>query len=449
MASIEAKTQNAPAETLHEAALSRSAGSAPKHDSAPALRTPLSYNVPLVDLPRATKHLPLKVAMRVLGGEVRGTSDQLRSFAQWTHAGDPAADALVAYMKRPDVSSAEVRKMFNIALTEGISAVEHPPQELADFFREAESVPYWVDFRRLDLGSRFMRSVGYDAALLAIVGLSIGYLSEQANWVMIRSGELEKRAAPRTVETSAWIHEVIQPGALLLHGSGYQSTVRLRLTHAFVRSGVGKRDDWDQAYMPMHQSVYVTAILLFSVLAVMLAMTLGHVPTRRERDSVIHLWRYISYLMGVDTALIPTDIKDMFRLVRATFQENVNLEEERMVDGLKLGKALLAAYGPIFGLTGNSLREKIGLKLAERVNSTITFLLLGGEMAGAIGYRRPSYWLLPALGIYAGFNCARATVARIVPGMRVRYEAKQSERMTAFLEEASARVQANKSYVRE
>lgn len=448
MASIDTKNGSAVGSSADSAKLTAS-GAFHRRKSMHSTFDEFTYDVPLVDPPRATNHFPFKLAMRILGGEVRGTTDQIRSFAEWTHVGDRAADALVSYMKRPDVASAEVRRMFNLALEEGISAVRQPPEELADFFGEAESVPYWVDFKRIDQGSRFMRSLGYDAALLAIVGLSIGYLSEQANLVMIRSGELEKRAAPRVIETNSWIYEVIQPGALLLHGPGYQSAVRLRLTHAFVRSGVGKREDWDPAYMPMHQSVYVTAILLFSLLAVMLAMTLGHIPTKKERDSVFHLWRYIAYLMGVDTALIPADIKDMFRLMRASFHENVHLEEARMVDGLKLGKALLGAYGPIFGLAGGSVRERITLSLAERVTSTITFVLLGRETAGAIGYRRPSYWLMPALGAYAGFNFTRSALSRLIPGMRARYEAKQSSRITNFLENATARLDVNKSFVRE
>lgn len=408
-----------------------------------------SYDVPLVELPPAAKHLPLKMAMRVFGGEVRGTREQLRSFARWTQVGDPAADALVAYMKRSDVVSSDVRRMFNLALEEGIAAVQDPPKELADFFGEAESIPYWVDFKRIDQGSRFMRSLGLDGALLFVIGLSIGYLSEQANWVMIRSGELEKRAAPRAVETSTWVREVIQPGALLPHGPGYQATVRLRLTHAFVRSGVGKRHDWDPAYVPMHQSVYVTAILLFSVLAVMMAMTLGHVPTGRERASTFHMWRYIAYLMGVDSALIPTDTKDMFRLVQATFQQNIYLEEIRMVDGLKLGRALIAAYAPILGLDANRLRDRLIIRLSERVTSTITYILLGRETAGAIGYQRPSYWLMPVLAAYSGFNFVRSSITRVVPGMRARYEAKQAARLDALLEQAAARVGANNSYVRE
>lgn len=409
-----------------------------------------TYQVPLVDLPSYMRHPGFRLGAWLYGPkELRGTQKQIDSFTAWNTVGDPAADALVAYMKRPDVDSAEVRRMFDLALAEGVSAVENPPQELIDLFREVESVPYWVDLDRLDRAGKYLLSWGIDTAPVFVIGLSVSYISYQANWVLMRAGDLYKKAAPRAVETLSWLNEVMQPGALLPGGQGYQVTVRLRLTHAFIRSGVGKRADWPAGHLPMHQGLFVAPITLFSLLSVLVAMASGHVPSKNDREAVYHMWRYIAYLIGIEHSLIPADGKDLFRLSRAFLQDGTDLTPENVEEGLQLGKALIDAYGPMLGITGNGLGARAFRTLAKAYVSTIAQMTLGNEMADPLGYSRPSYWLLPPMLAYAGFNLARMRLVRLVPGGRARYEEKQRKRGARMIAKAVEASGAVTTYIRE
>lgn len=423
-------------------------------DSLPDLAQPANtstYRVPLVDMPSYLEYPLFKMAARLFGPrELRGTQEQIDSFTAWNTVGDPAADTLVAYMKRPDIDSAEVRRMFDLALAEGVSAVENPPQELVDLFREVESVPYWVDVDRLDHAGKFFLSWGLDTGPVFVIGLSMSYISYQANWVLMRAGDLYKKAAPRAMETLSWLNDVMQPGALLPGNLGYQVTVRLRLTHAFIRSGVGKRDDWPSGHLPMHQGLFVAPIALFSLLSVLIAMALGHVPSRKDREAVYHMWRYIAYLIGIDHSLIPADGKDLFRLARAFLQDGTDLTSaENVEEGLKLGRALIDAYGPMAGITGDGLGARAFRKASETVVGTLAQVALGPELADPLGYPRPSYWLLPPMMAYAGFNLLRMRLVRLVPGGRARYEAKQRERGARFIAKAVQATGAVPTYIRE
>jgi hypothetical protein len=86
---------------------------------------------------------------------------------------DPLADAVMDEFAR--IPESEWRALLELALAKGIEAVPHAPEPLRALFRQLESVPFWVDRERCNLGgATFMRCrLGF--AVLAMLSLPIIY----------------------------------------------------------------------------------------------------------------------------------------------------------------------------------------------------------------------------------------------------------------------------------
>lgn len=385
---------------------------------------------------------------RVLYGlpDLRPVRIQDENFARWRSTGDPLADALVARIKSG--GGRELRAQFEQALADGITAVEDPPAELAEFFRAAENVPYWADPEKLERGSRVYQSVGADIMPVFAMGLAMSYLAEDANRVLLRSGDLSRNAARRAVETLTWVGEVTTPGALYPGGDGYRAVLRVRLTHGFMRSGIGQTPGWPESELPIHQGVYVATPILFSVMTMALDLVHGHFMTRRDRAAVLHLWRYIACLVGVAPELVAADEPDQWRLAAVQMNHQIRLDDVTRASGRELGGALLRAYPELFGLDPRNPREARALGRVTAANTLIMHLLLGEKAATTLGFDNPALTALPSVVWHAAVNVLRRAAAYAVPGGRRRYEDRQRAVAREVLVTAGRRARADLTYHR-
>jgi len=389
----------------------------------------------------------LKLARLLYGlPDLRPVRAQDESFARWRSAGDPLADALVARIKNG--GGQQLRVQFEQALTDGVGSVEGAPEELVTFFQAVENVPYWIDPEKLERGSRVYQSVGADIMPVFAMGLAMSYLAEDANQVLLRSGDLHRKAARRAVETLTWVGEVTSPGALYPGEDGYRAAVRVRLTHGFMRSGIGQTPGWPESELPIHQGVYVATPILFSVMTIALSLAHGHFMTRRDRGAVLHLWRYVACLVGVAPELIAADEADQWRLAAVQMNHQIRLDDVTRASGRELGGALLRAYPDLFGLDPRNPREARTLNRVTAANTLIMHLLLGEKAATTLGFDNPRLSaLLPVLR-HAAVNVLRRAAAYAVPGGRRRFEDRQRAAAREVLVAAGLRVQADLTYHR-
>jgi hypothetical protein len=345
-----------------------------------------------------------------VGGDIRGDEQQVRRLREFAQAEDPLADAVVTWMQKQP--QGEGRRLFERALAEGIDALDTPSTALAVFFRDVEATPYWVDTDRLDRGARAITRTGLLGLFpLGDMSLMGGYLASRATKSLVGTGQIEHMATRRLVETAAWWIDVTTPGTLERGKKGYASALRVRLVHAYVRAAMNRREDWDYAAWdrPINQVQTTGTLLLFSLVFVFGTQLLGVRYTERERADILHLWRYVGWLMGVDEELLPADEDDAWRMLWLLAATEFIPDD----DSKRLAKALLKSHEAIG--EGHGAVGKVISHVSVRVHSSISRLVLGNPNADFLELPNDPVAQAAVLAA-AGANFAVETVRRLVPG---------------------------------
>ncbi|GAB3352039.1 oxygenase MpaB family protein [Amycolatopsis echigonensis] len=349
-----------------------------------------------------------RLAARTRGATAdEGQIKRLRSFAQQE---DALADAVVEWLHR---------EPHNRDLVDQALAGKQGPPEIEAFRAHVEATPYWVDHRRLVSGAKAITRAGLLGLFpLGDMSLMGGYLASRATKSLVGTGEIEHRAPRRLVETAAWWIDVTTPGALEKHGTGYQAALKIRLVHAHVRRAMNSRPDWDYDRWdrPVNQVQTAGTLLLFSLVYLFGTQLLGLRYTAREKADILHLWRYVGWLMGVDDELLPADEDDAWRLLWMLAATEFIPDD----DSKRLARALVDAHAAIG--EGRGVAGKVLAQVNVGVHSAISRLVLGRDNADFLGLPDNPVAQAAVLAA-AGVNYAAETVRQLVPGATALQEA--------------------------
>jgi hypothetical protein len=248
--------------------------------------------------------------LRVTAGVGRVDEALLDQIGRRMMARDAVAADLVRAMRRPGRAAGPAAEgrvtmaQFRTALEEGIEAVPGAPPALARFFAEVERVPAWVDWDELERGARAVRRFGRTADdVLLQLSLIGGYRFGGPPDLLVATGGLTGPGTMRRLgETALWSTSVIQPGAMRRDGQGFRLTVHVRLMHALLNDRFEADGRWDSGQwgLPVNQADLASTLGLFSSTLLLGARALGWLVTPAESRAVMHLWKYIGWVMGVD-----------------------------------------------------------------------------------------------------------------------------------------------------
>ncbi len=220
-------------------------------------------------------------------------------------ARDELGAQLVAPMRRaPDDPQRVAMTQFKAALAEGIEAVPDAPSALRQFFAVIDDVPDWVDFDLLEQGARAFRQFGRsrDDVLLQL-SLIGGYRFAGPADLLVQTGGLTGSGAMRRLgQTQLWTDAVSAPGGMRRDGEGFRLTVHVRVMHALVNHQFETNGRWDirQHGLPINQSDQAGTLGLFNSTVLIGMRMLGRIVAKAESLAVMHLWKYVGWLMGVD-----------------------------------------------------------------------------------------------------------------------------------------------------
>ncbi len=283
--------------------------------------------------------LPPFLARRIFGAPLAPTAAEWDAVKAALWRGDPPMDRVAAWIFEGRPS--ERKALFERALTQGIDSLDDPPAPLRELFALLDAAPAWLDRALLEEGIRTSQLPGETAVLvLRDMALMGGYAYfNSANQTLARAGVLTKDTALRIAETGKWIEDVTEKGGLDRFGPGFISTVRVRMIHALVRRHLGARADWEGERwgLPINQVDMLATYLAFGPVALLGARLFG-VPIRRSQAAAImHMWRYVGYLSGVDERFLATTEGDGLRKLYHT-----SLTHRRPDDNARLlGQALM------------------------------------------------------------------------------------------------------------
>lgn len=273
------------------------------------------------------------------GFDPHPNTERVNHIKQHMVMGDTLADATVAaFAELPGNTG---RKMLDTALEHGIAQVENPPQALVELFHQVDHVPSWVDHHKITLACQVSRRVGVSGELvlrnLALMG---GYLGGAAAKPLVFTGQLDRMTPRRLVETGKFWMDVTTDGGLARDQEGFKSAVRVRVMHAQVRAMLLKSDKWDMAWgSPLNQWDSMATILEFSSIFLTGLRSIGFIFSKQEREAVIHLWRYIGYLMGVEESILPKDERDSMGTLYRVIATMCEADEDSRALGVSLADA--------------------------------------------------------------------------------------------------------------
>jgi len=207
----------------------------------------------------------------------------------------------------------QANALLDQLLQEGIDASSDIPESLRLLLEEVFATPEWVDRRLLEVGATFCRRSGTMGFLvLRNYCLMGGYESAAINKPLIFTEALQKGAPKRIAETvEFWVNatgeNALQPGHI-----GFNNAIHIRLMHAYARVSILKSPKWETPSwgIPLNQWDMVATNLGFSWVFMDGLKKLGFRPTEEETAGVLHLWKYIGFLLGIPPTYLPDTASD-------------------------------------------------------------------------------------------------------------------------------------------
>jgi hypothetical protein len=338
------------------------------------------------------------------------------------------ADRVGAYLRRSDDSAdaaiAAAQTMsreawshaMRVGVSEGSSALgREVPRPIRAFFEANETEPAWLDHETVERGGRLVLRTGILSGLVfAARAIVLGYASPAGNKPLVMTGGLIEKAPKRLNETARYVRALIMPRGLQRFGPGYQASLRVRLMHAHVRSGLLARADWrtDDWGLPINQHDMAATTLLFSLILAGGLKKLGVKIREEEEEAHQHLWRYAGRLMGVDDALLPTGVQDASRL-QALIEATQEPPDE---DAKRLVRALCSAASN----EAQTDDERRDAKRAQHLLRAAAYVLHGETLAESLGFEPTPFTKLGAEPLIRRIVRSGESLARMFPESQMR-----------------------------
>lgn len=332
---------------------------------------------------------------------------QASRLAEMNHWGDPLADEAVEDLAA--LPAAQRDGLLNRFLENGLVGVKEAPESWCRLADQAEYVPYWVDWKTMNVGSRaFLRAGGLGMVCLTCYVTPLFYCLSNGNKALTFSGNLTRRAARRGRETARFVIETCLPNNLRRHGDGFKVTLRVRLMHAQVRRMIALSGRWDyeQHGMPISQ-VYMAAMMsLLSAQWIEGLRMLGVRLTPDEEEGMMQLWRYSAYLIGVHPELIFSTRQEANRFW------NLVLEQEPAPDDDARGlvHAILQTIPEVMGLEGKTRAHMAAF------SEGVAVAMLGPRLARDL--QLPQTWWRHAPKLMRGLVPLWELAERLVPATK-------------------------------
>ena len=161
-----------------------------------------------------------------------------------THVGDPLGEEMTDDLLKfkPEEASILIQNAMD---NEGEEALREAPASLQKLFKEAETLPEWLDYSAFAPGVRMFHRNSQVILAAFVAGVLIeGFITNIAMSFFI-TGRLRDQGIRRLGQNNRHMIEIFLPGGLYRDGDGWKLSVRIRLVHAQLRHLLNRSEEWD------------------------------------------------------------------------------------------------------------------------------------------------------------------------------------------------------------
>lgn len=338
--------------------------------------------------------------------------ETIRQFGVAMNTGDRLGDTYIdtAFATREGKSRA--RKDVEHALEGGIKSVSNPSPELLALFEQIDTDPEWVDWNTVEHGAEVFRRYGKELYPYFGMITFAGYGTRTINRPLALTGAYTGNSAfHRFLETCRFWTDTTEPGALRPGGAGRRSAVLVRVLHSIIRHTLLPHPEWDREELgvPISQHGMFQTLMASSHFPGQQLKALGYRPTDEDIVAMMHLWRYVGYLMGAEPPWYPETATDGFR---AQLLIMLGEEPDPGPDPAELCRSFMNTFRPPEDVRG--LRRVLG-NVTYQVQLGHSRFYLGPDPYKACGLSDPGMWRYAPLARFLP-NFARETARRSIPG---------------------------------
>ena len=295
-----------------------------------------------------------------------------------THVGDPLGEEMTDDLLKfkPEEASILIQNAMD---NEGEEALREAPASLRKFFKEAETLPEWLDYSAFAPGVRMFHRNSQVILAAFVAGVLIeGFITNIAKSFFI-TGRVRDQGVRRLGQNNRHMIEIFLPGGLYRDGDGWKLSVRIRLVHAQLRHLLNRSEEWDtEAWgTPISAAHLGYAISAFSARLLKHMKTLGAQYNDEEYDSFMAVWRYSGYLMGIPETILFRDADEALRL----WEIALTCEPDSPLESVVMAHSLVNSAPLIAGRTEPAARRELA-GYVYRVSRG----LIGNEFADSLMY---------------------------------------------------------------
>lgn len=342
-------------------------------------------NLPTPRIQRARK-----VFRRVFGFDPDLPEDVINTYAASYYEADPVAEAFVdeAYINGDPVKG---RAMLDLALEKGIDAVEDAPESLRRLFAERDQAPEWLNMEQVRRGAKIFRRFGPELFNFFGAITLEGYTNNSVVKPLIFTGAYAGNGTKgRFLETAAFWIDVSEPGGLEPGSDGWRTTMRVRIMHVFVRRRLIAHPEWnmDAWGVPISQADALVTLMAGCIAPGYFLRIAGFRTSKDEILAMMHFWRYIGYLMGVQPPWYPETVEDGLKFSFLAFASGAGKAGE---DGLKLSRSFSDAFKPLEKPNATML-DKVRAGLDHRIHQGFVNLFVSKKTRKRSGIPSAGLW---------------------------------------------------------
>lgn len=293
-----------------------------------------------------------------------------KEFLEWTKA-EPSLEKFRAYEKLFTTYDKELDLVIETALENksmgkimrglsNLNSRDNFPDGLKKIISEMGNTPEWVDPKLIALGCELSQKSGL-SGLLVLRNFSLmgGYYFSNLTKPLVATGALEKGPTHRLFYTLQFWIDVSRSGndsqELRLN-----SCLRTRLMHSVSRISILKQNpDWDIADLgvPINIADMIATNIGFSFYYLYGLKQLKFKFTEEEEKGLFHLWKYVTWLLGVPAEFSPNNKKEAAEFFYFwTARQNLPDDDSR-----KLAEALMKENTPVGLLKFDIIKRQMPL----------------------------------------------------------------------------------------